>query len=199
MVSRSLIVGLLALALAGGCDRQDGGNRQASAGPGAVPPAVSPDEAPAAAPVAAAKAGTVDRSHQGEAASAATFQRPDGEPTTLAAFAGTPVLVNLWATWCAPCVKELPTLDALAVDGARPAVLAIAQDTNADTVAPFLAARGLHRLRPYRDPKMALSLAYQANLPVTILFDARGREVWRVPGARDWTSAESRKLLAEAS
>ncbi|PMW91389.1 thioredoxin, partial [Pseudomonas sp. FW215-R2] len=56
----------------------------------------------------------IDRSHKGEAAPTVSFEGPDGKPMTLAAFTGKPVLVNLWATWCGPCVKEMPTLDAAA-------------------------------------------------------------------------------------
>src|SRR6476661_5696010 len=65
----------------------------------------------------AAEAGPVkgvDRSHKGQPAPAIAFNDPDGGEISLADFKGTPVLVNLWATWCAPCVKELPTLNALA-------------------------------------------------------------------------------------
>src|SRR3982750_3199745 len=56
----------------------------------------------------------VDRSHKGNPAPDATFSDPDGGETSLAEFSGKPVLVNLWATWCAPCRKELPTLDWIA-------------------------------------------------------------------------------------
>ena len=58
--------------------------------------------------------GTLDRSHKGEAAPMTPFQSPSGATVTLTNFQGKPVLLNLWATWCAPCVKEMPTLDALA-------------------------------------------------------------------------------------
>src|SRR3546814_6930452 len=90
--------------------------------------AASPDEvAPGGA--SAVKPGEVDRSHKGEAAPTVTFTAPDGKTVTLADFKGTPVLLNLWATWCAPCVPELPTLDALAVQkGAAHQVLTVSQE-----------------------------------------------------------------------
>jgi thiol-disulfide isomerase/thioredoxin len=170
--------GLLLLGLlVAGCDRQ------APSQPQAAPSAV-----------AAPKAGEIDRSHKGEPAPAVAFEGPDGKPITLAAFKGKPVLVNLWATWCAPCVAELPTLDALANSGTL--VVAIDQDTDATRAAPFLKEKQVS-LTPYRDPKLALSVAYAANLPTSVFYGADGRELWRVAGGRDWTSAESRALLSE--
>src|SRR5436190_3264677 len=69
----------------------------------------------------------IHRDHKGETAPAAEFVGPDGKPAKLADLKGKPVLVNLWATWCAPCRKELPTLDKLAASGVVE-VLAISQD-----------------------------------------------------------------------
>jgi thiol-disulfide isomerase/thioredoxin len=146
----------------------------------------------------------VDRSHKGAAAPTATFATPDGGRISLAKFGGFPVLVNLWATWCAPCVKELPTLDKLAaahrVDGAL-GVVAISQDSGPQaSVEAFLKKLNVRDIGAYHDPKMALSAALGPDtvLPTTILYDANGREVWRYVGDLDWTSPEAAKLLAEA-
>lgn len=142
--------------------------------------------------------GMLDRSHHGMAAPTAGFLDPAGHPTTLAALAGRPVLVNLWATWCAPCVRELPTLDRVA-QSVR--VVTISQDLGAGSatqVSQFLASRHLTNLPAYRDPQVNLSMAYGgASLPMSILFDSTGHEVWRMTGGMDWTTATARELLAE--
>jgi len=142
----------------------------------------------------------VHRDHRGAAAPATPFNDPDGKPVTLASFKGKPLLVNLWASWCAPCVKELPTLDRLAQQG-KVQVLAVSQDTGPHpSVIAFLKAHQIATLKSYQDPKMALSgaLGPDTVLPTSILIDASGKEVWRYVGDLDWTSAEAAKLLSEA-
>ena len=82
-------------------------------------------------PVVEGEAGSmksVDRSHKGQRAPEAAFKDPDGSDISLADFAGTPVLVNLWATWCGPCVKELPTLDRLSAARKDMTIIAVSQD-----------------------------------------------------------------------
>jgi thiol-disulfide isomerase/thioredoxin len=155
----------------------------------------------------AAQAGPVkgvDRSHRGQSAPAATFNNPDGGESSLAKFKGVPVLVNLWASWCAPCVKELPTLDKLAaahrVDG-QLGVIAVSQDNGPQaSVRAFLTKLNVKDLGAYHDPNMSLSgaLGPDTVLPTSILFDANGKEVWRYVGDLDWTGPEAAKLLAEA-
>ena len=155
---------------------------------------------------AAAEAGPqkgVDRSHKGKSAPDVVFTNPDGGDISLASFHGTPVLVNLWATWCAPCVKELPTLDRLAqshdVDGEL-GVIAVSQDSGPHpSVVAFLGKLKIKDLGAYQDSKMGLLGAFGAEvLPTSILIDADGREVWRYVGDLDWTSPEAAKLLSEA-
>lgn len=184
MSSRPLIVLLLlAGALTGGCDRQS-------------PPV---EQANQSAPAAATPPGEADRRHKGDPAPPIPFTGPDGKRTTLADFRGRPVLVNLWATWCAPCIAEMPTLDTLAgrMQG-RLTVLAIAQDLQGQTsVAPFWAKAGFRHLRPWIDSDAGLSIHYQANLPTTILYDGQGREVWRVAGGMDWGSQAAGVLVGE--
>ena len=142
------------------------------------------------------------RSHEGKPAPDAAFKDPDGEEIALADFEGRPLLVNLWASWCVPCVKELPTLDRLAKsagsDGLQ--VVAISQDMAPHpSVVAFLDKHKIATLEPFHDPGMRLSGALDAQiLPTSILYDAQGKEVWRYVGDLDWTSAEAVKLLAEA-
>ena len=195
MSSRPGVALLSGLALlAAGCDRQTPKSGQANSA------APTSDEVTAApiAPVANA----FDRSRKGEPAPAAAFVGPDGKPTTLAQFRGKPLLVNIWATWCAPCVAEMPTLDAVAGKlGDRVRVVAISQDLDETPakVEAFLRARKLARIKPYRDPKLQLSTYYQANLPVTVLYDAGGREVWRRAGGFAWDSPEAERAIGEAT
>lgn len=145
-------------------------------------------------------AGQLDRSKAGTPAPDTPFEDPDGEPATLADFRGKPVLLNLWATWCAPCIAEMPTLDALAVrEGEKLEVLTISQDLEGrDTVEAFFKERGYEQLETWLDPRMGLMTALKVNtLPTTILYDAQGREVWRMAGIEDWTSPEAAALIAE--
>ncbi|MFL6830558.1 MAG: TlpA family protein disulfide reductase [Sphingomicrobium sp.] len=156
----------------------------------------------------AAEAGPVkgiDRSHKGKPTPDVEFNDPDGGEISLADFRGVPVLVNLWASWCAPCVKELPTLDRLAAahrDDGKLGIIAVSQDSGPQpSVEAFLAKLKVEDLGAYQDPKMGLSgsLGPDTVLPTTILFDANGKEVWRYVGDLDWTSAEAARLLSEAA
>jgi thiol-disulfide isomerase/thioredoxin len=181
VIASVLLLGL-PLGLLAGCDRQVSSNGQAEQA-GTAP----------AAPAAGAK---IDRSHKGEAAPTVRFEDPTGRPTDLARFKGKPVLVNLWATWCGPCVKEMPTLDQAA---ATVTVAAISQDKDRPTVDAFFAKEKFARLKPYLDKNVELSVTYNASLPMSILFDSTGHEVWRTTGGMDWTSAAAKAALAEAS
>jgi thiol-disulfide isomerase/thioredoxin len=158
----------------------------------------------AAQPEAGAElAGTIDRGFAGQAMPAVELTDPAGATLATADLKGTPVLLNLWATWCVPCVTEMPMLDELAGElGDSVRVLTVSQDMNgADAVVPFFAQRELARLPQWLDPKNALAVAYGggAGLPLTVLYDAEGNEVWRIAGGYDWTGAEAREAIAEAT
>ena len=139
------------------------------------------------------------RDFRGNAAPQTAFVDPGGKSVRIADFSGHPVLVNLWASWCAPCVKELPTLDKLARSG-RIRVIAVSQDSGPHaSVVAFLKEHGISTLTSYQDPNMGLSgaLGPDTVLPTSILFDAKGKEVWRFIGDQDWTSSDASKLLSE--
>jgi thiol-disulfide isomerase/thioredoxin len=142
----------------------------------------------------------VDRSHKGQPFPDVKFIDEEDHETGYAPLLGHPALVNLWATWCAPCVKELPTLEALSTKNSGLTVATINQDSAPRaSVEAFLQQHQLN-LPIYRDPKMAVSTALGPDtvLPTSILYDAQGKEVWRYVGDLDWTSPEAAKLIAEA-
>jgi thiol-disulfide isomerase/thioredoxin len=139
----------------------------------------------------------------GQRAPDAVFTGADGRDVSLRDFAGRPLLVNLWATWCAPCKAEMPTLDALAaLEEGRVSVIAVSQDLQGrKPVTVFFESTGIENLEPYTDTENGLLAAFDHKiaLPTTILYDSEGREVWRVIGGVEWDDAEIGKLLREAA
>jgi thiol-disulfide isomerase/thioredoxin len=185
VMSRASLILAVPLLLLAGCDRA----------------AEAPAQPVAGADAAKAAAGEVVRRFAGTPIPALELSDPAGKRLDLAAVDG-PVLVNLWATWCAPCVKEMPQLDALAstLEG-EVRVITVSQDVRgADVVTPFFAKNGFARLEPWLDPEADLSAQFtpEGVLPLTILFDASGKEVLRVSGGYEWDSPEAAKLVREA-
>jgi thiol-disulfide isomerase/thioredoxin len=132
------------------------------------------------------------------------FLTRDGEQRVLGDFRGTFVLVNFWATWCAPCVREMPSLDrAQRKLGDRLRVLAVAEDkTGENAVGPFLAARPPLRVTVLLDAPNEAKRAFHVNaIPTSVLIDRSGRIVATLLGAVDWDSprimAELEHYLAE--
>jgi len=188
LFSRSLklvVLGCCLLASAG-CDRQGGPGAQGGS-----------SEAAPTAPAQPARG--IDRTHKGSLVPTMTLADPAGRQLALASLAGKPFLVNLWATWCAPCVTELPTLDKLAAGGGV-RVVTVSQDSGEPgKVAAFLKDKGLSHLEPWLDPNTDLSFHYATGtLPTTVLYDGEGREVWRYIGEHDWAGVDARALIAEA-
>ncbi len=171
--------------LIGGCDRQSADKAQ--------PQTAASETAPE--PV-----GGIDRSHKGSALPDFQLKDPAGKELNLVSLKGKPLLINLWATWCAPCIAELPQLDAIAGQSSGLKVLTINQDTEKlDGVAKFLTQRGVKNLEPWLNPDNSVMFQYVAQqLPTTVLYGSDGREIWRTSGPRDWTSADSAALIAEA-
>ncbi len=134
---------------------------------------------------------------------AATFQEADGTLRSLGDYAGKGLVVNLWATWCVPCVAEMPELQDLArkVAGEGILVLPLSSDRGgAEVVRRFYTANRIDGLPVLLDPRGEAGRAWGARgLPTTIVIDRQGRERGRVEGAIDWTSAatvaELRRLV----
>jgi thiol-disulfide isomerase/thioredoxin len=123
-----------------------------------------------------------------------------GKSHTLAEFKGKAVVVNLWATWCGPCVQEMPTLAKLAQDtaGQPVVILPISLDREEDraNAEAFIAKRP--PLPFYNEPKFAIAYAFKPlvqGLPTTVLIDAAGNVRARVPGGADWSGPDARKVV----
>ncbi|MEM9500757.1 MAG: redoxin domain-containing protein [Pseudomonadota bacterium] len=131
-----------------------------------------------------------------------TFEDTQGQTLALADLKGKPVLLNLWATWCAPCVVEMPLLDDLANElGDEVKVLTISQDVRgAEVVEPFFAERSFENLEPWLDPDAELASRFTEGglMPTTILFDAEGRELFRVAGDYEWNGEGAVAAISEA-
>jgi len=121
---------------------------------------------------------------------AVSFLALDGGQKTLADFRGHPVLMNFWATWCAPCVAELPELDRLAARDSGLAVLAISADRGgAAVVKPFVAAHGIIHATVLLDPGSdAVHALGVVGFPTTLLIDAEGRLRGSLEGPAAWGS-----------
>ena len=194
---RLLLVSLTAAfaLLLAGCDRQSATTAQEDAHETAQKENSGPPKHPSLT-------GTVDREKAGADLPQVTVTHPDGTKLNLADLAGEPVLLNIWATWCAPCVHEMPMLDELAndMDGDL-RVVTVSQDIKgAELVEPFFEKGGYTKLEPWLDPANDLMFGIQdANvLPTTILYGANGKEVLRVVGGYAWNSAEAKGLVEEA-
>jgi thiol-disulfide isomerase/thioredoxin len=127
-----------------------------------------------------------------------SFTDLSGNGVALADFKGKLVLLNLWATWCQPCLKEMPSLVKLQEkSGDKLTVAALSEDRGGkDVVEPFVAKHGFDKLKIYLDPKSAVGHAFSVRgLPTTLVVDMEGQVVGRVEGAAEWDSDKMAKLL----
>jgi thiol-disulfide isomerase/thioredoxin len=120
------------------------------------------------------------------------FTDADGAEHSLAEFTGKGVVLNLWATWCVPCVAELPSLAALAGRLASLGIVVLPLSTDrggAATVTKFYATHAVSGLGIWLDPKGTVAEALHARgLPTTLILDRQGRERARLEGGADWAS-----------
>jgi thiol-disulfide isomerase/thioredoxin len=135
-----------------------------------------------------------------------TFRDAEGAERTLAAWRGRTVLFNLWATWCVPCRKEMPALDALQAQLGGPGfeVVAVNIDTR-DAAKPraWLKEVGINRLAYYADPSAKVFQDLKAvgrafGMPTTLLIDPHGCELGYLAGPAEWASEDALKLLRAA-
>jgi thiol-disulfide isomerase/thioredoxin len=127
-----------------------------------------------------------------------SFSDAMGASANLSDFAGKPVLLNLWATWCAPCRREMPSLERLQARlGDKITVLAVSEDIGGNkAVAPFIAKFGLKAVKTYLDPKSTLTQAFNVDgLPTSFLIDRRGRVIGRVEGEAEWDSPKMLSVI----
>ncbi len=129
----------------------------------------------------------------------ATWSDGKGTTVTLADFRGKVVLVNFWASWCAPCLRELPSVNALQQDlgGSQFEVVAINIDKEGKRVAaPFAERLKLDALELYLDPRGRISRGAGVQvMPTTILYDRNGLEIGRMEGPAEWNEADAKKLM----
>lgn len=128
----------------------------------------------------------------------ASFNDVGGEPTSLQNLRGDWMLVNIWATWCAPCIAELPSLNQLAADYPDIKVVAISVDRQAADAQDFLNQIGADNLALYHDNTFAIAgkgalAAY--GIPLTVIYTPSGAEVSRIQGEADWQSDEAERYL----
>ena len=130
------------------------------------------------------------------------FRNGDDQPVTLESFRGKVVLLNLWATWCIPCRKEMPALDRLQADLGSDAfeVVALSIDRSGITGSrKFLDSIAVSKLKLYVDPSAKLGNELKAiGLPTTLLIDRQGREIGRLIGPAEWDDAASKALVVAA-
>jgi thiol-disulfide isomerase/thioredoxin len=137
------------------------------------------------------------------AAPAVTFYDKDGKAMSLNDFRGRYVLVNLWATWCGPCINELPSLVRLQAELPQDKITVLPVDLekhDAQKVVEFLVRTKIEGLPIYIDRDFSAMKGFGANeLPLTILIDSEGREVARAAGEQKWDHADSVAYLKAVS
>jgi thiol-disulfide isomerase/thioredoxin len=130
------------------------------------------------------------------------FQDADDKALKIADYKGKVVLLNFWATWCAPCVKEMPSLDKLQAEMGKDKFVVVPLSLDGPSkpkVAPFYKDKNLANLGIYFDKGKKVQQALDVSvLPTSILIDKEGREIGRLQGDADWDKPESIALMKAA-
>jgi len=130
---------------------------------------------------------------------AVAWRDANGQEISLAAFRGKVVMLNFWASWCSPCLRELPSINRLQarLGGDQFTVVALNVDREGKSVAERYTRRlKLDKLALYIDQSNNAAKSMKLkNMPTTIIFDAEGREVGRLVGAAEWDTEEAINLL----
>ncbi|MCF6220728.1 MAG: TlpA family protein disulfide reductase [Robiginitomaculum sp.] len=127
-----------------------------------------------------------------------TFKTANGTDISLADFHGQTILLNIWATWCAPCVAEIPSLDKLQAQrgSASFTVVTISMDRHIDDAKAFFEKANINNLQLYIDPTYSISSKIGVQgIPISVFYNPSGQEIARIPGDVDWQSAETTALL----
>ena len=129
----------------------------------------------------------------------AAFQDADCKEVSFSDFKGKVILVNLWATWCAPCIKEMPDLNALqkSLGGEEFEIVLISQNSDGiESSLEFLETKNITHLTTYIDGDRNIARSLKSNvLPTSILIDAEGYEVGRLIGPAEWNSGDAHALI----
>jgi len=131
---------------------------------------------------------------------AMVFKSPDGTEMRLSDYKGKVILVNVWATWCAPCIAEMPMLSQLQAEkkSAGFEIVTISLDRTAQEAADWLRKNEINNLPLWHDSTYALNGKLDLpGLPTSIFYDRAGREIARIPGEVDWTSQEALALVEQ--
>ena len=191
---RVSLVCLSSLLLLSACDTGSEADNQSETD---ISASIGADDGPPPIP------GQIDRARAGTELPEFSFTDPQGNTLSSDELKGKPILMNLWATWCVPCRKEMPLLDSLSAElGDDVKVLTVSQDAEDDQpkVVEFFEQGGFRNLEQWLDPKQDFGLKFAAAglLPTTVLFDAEGKELFRVAGDYEWDSEDAIAAIREA-
>lgn len=195
-----LVAGIAGAALAGSAAIYATHGQSDNQRAAAAEPAVTLPKGPGSNPLSQGHMAAFVWKKEPEALPEVKFTDGSGAPKTLADWQGKVVLLNLWATWCAPCRKEMPALERLQKElgSDRFEVVALSIDRGGvEASKKFLDQINVQALGVYVDQTARSSSALKAiGMPTTLLIDRSGRELGRLVGPAEWDSEDAKKLIA---